>query len=255
MIALVVAAHRPRLAELTAFLDQVERTAGPGGEEIVPIIVTTEPYPITPRDLVLMGRDSPRLGEAALVPTGSNQMNLQRWFNLGVRHALHLGARHIAWAESDTRVHLGHYSELSRVLDQRPDISYVHGNYAGAWRRNAAGLTVVKRRGRNFRRMLWGMWRAAETVWADEEYTWWCGIEDMEARRLADGQRLAVVPRLRLTSPGNLWFDMPEHLHAAVRADRDRYLSLHGDPFPFDFRILVNGIDMTDLVLAALDEQ
>lgn len=190
-VAICVPAHRPRLEEL------IECLAVMDDPDFWFVVVTNEPSPIRSAD---MGARS----NVMVVNTCSEEINLPKWWNVGLQHARHIGADAFMVTESD-----------------------VHLTAAGVWRLRdamyAGGYSMV---GPNLYGLLgphevsvetdtkgWGnrhpgnricqtwMVRTRDALWADERYAWWHSDEQHEMRHRSLRHGTAVVGSVTYERP------------------------------------------------------
>lgn len=205
MIAIVVAAHRPRLPDL---LEMVESMEIASRSDLCLVVVTTQPQPILATDLPF---------DFTLAHTNSEEINLARWYNLGMARARELEPDYILWSETDVRLPYASMQAMKDALDL--GYSYVGPNYTGF-----LGEGIVEHRADQEYRIVIGTMVAAHTVYeADERFAWWYEMDDIEYRARTTG-RAAIVGSAHATHRGELVFKMPQALVEISAAGRKLFM-------------------------------
>jgi len=181
MIAICIPAHAPRLDELRGCLDLLKHPS------FRVLVVTNEPQPIHHYDLP---------DDVVLFNTGSAEVNLSKWWNVGLQWAHNQGLDTLMITESDVRMTPEAVWFMHGALWQKnygmvgPNL---YGNLAydeisvetrqDGWGRRHAGHRICQ---------TW-MVKTGTTFPADPRFAWWHADEQHEMRHRAVGNGTAII--------------------------------------------------------------
>lgn len=205
MIAIVVAAHRPRLPDLVQMVDVMEIGTRSNYRLVV---VTTQPNPIRYEDLPF---------DFTLVNTFSDEINLAKWYNLGMDKAREFNPGYIIWSETDVRLPPVSIEAMAAAIDDGYDL--VGPNYTDYL---PDGMIEV-RENQEYRIVIGTMVSGSIIYEADERFAWWYEMDDIEYIARTTG-RAGIVGAARASHRGDMVFNMPDALVDVTARGRQLFL-------------------------------
>ena len=189
-LAICVPAHNPRLGDLLSFL------ALAAAPEFTFIIITNEPDPINPDDIPFPG--------IHVLNTGSEEINLSAWWNLGHRYAKLLKLDDFMVTETDCRITPDNIFTLQDAMHKH-DLSLVGPNIYGAMEDDEVHITnsVTSWGGRSVYKRICQTWmtRTDTLIRADERFVWWYADEQLDMLHRAERNGTGVIGASRYAAP------------------------------------------------------
>ncbi len=141
-----------------------------------------------PRSRVILVRtsDVDLSGFTCQVVDSPGDLNIQRWWNEGIRTAFAQGATHIATANDDIALDPDTLTLLQRALDETSASLATPGEFLNRYRKLPFWRRILNG-------ALW-MQRRSEPMLADEGFRWAYGDDDLDLRARLRGAGVVTVP-------------------------------------------------------------
>lgn len=192
MIAVVVPCHAPRLTDLEAFLRYAWH------KDLQFLVVTNEPEPIELLNVYAWGPN------VAVHNTGSEEINLSKWWNIGHRWAKNISAESLLVTESDCRLSPHSIFALEDAM-KRYDLSLVGPNLYGLMPRDDVHITnsTTSWGGRTVFQRICQTWMKPVDVdvQADERFVWWYADEQMDMLHRGHRKGTGVIGSITYEEP------------------------------------------------------